>query len=177
MAKSAKKIILPLFFVVGLMLVYMIQVPYKVEIQTMEQGEPAPDFLLSDLQGKEVRLSELRGNLVFLNFWATWCPPCRDEMPSMEALYRKLQGRAFQMLAVSIDDSKNQVERFQNSFQYTFPMLFDDGQKVAALYRTTGVPETFIISPDGIIVSKIIGPYDWNTAETLEYIEKILPQS
>ncbi len=175
MSNPRTKIIFPLLVVFGLILVYMLQNPYHREIESLTDGRAAPDFVLNDLQGKEVRLSDYRGKLVFLNFWATWCPPCREEMPSMESLYSRFKDRPFQMLTVSIDDDPEQVERFRKAFGYTFPMLFDQDKRVASLYQTTGVPETFLIGPDGTIIYKVIGPYDWENPDTLESIQKILP--
>ena len=109
-------------------------------------GDVAPDFTLATLKGDSVRLSDYRGKVVFLNFWATWCPPCREEMPSMESLYRGLKGREFEMLAVSIDRKEEKAMRpFVTGFPLTFPVLLDPDKEIYGLYRLTGVPETFII--------------------------------
>ncbi|NOY52300.1 MAG: TlpA family protein disulfide reductase [Deltaproteobacteria bacterium] len=182
MALTRKKIIIPLLFIAGLVLAYMVQEggrhgerrqiskgPASAEIQ-------APDFTVRDLEGKEVSLSDFRGSLVFLNFWATWCPPCREEMPSIERLYKLMQGKPFHILAVSVDNDAGVVERFRKSRGYTFPMFIDDQQKAARLYQTTGVPETFIISPEGKILNKIIGPEEWSTGKPLAYLQELLPK-
>lgn len=178
MAHTRAKIIVPLLFVAGLILVYMIQNPFQGEIKHAEEGGPVPDFQLQDLQGKDVRLSDFRGKIVFLNFWATWCPPCREEMPSMEELYRAMRGRPFVMLAVSVDNDPEQVRRFQKASAYSFPILLDHENRVAALYGTTGVPETFLIGPDGSLVfRRIIGPRDWMHPESLAAIEKAVAKT
>ncbi len=173
MARLRSKNIVLLLVLFGMIFMMMFQ-NRPVEIASIQEGVSAPDFLLKDIEGRDVSLADFRGKLVFLNFWATWCPPCREEMPSMEKLYRTMQGRPFEMLAVSIDDDPKRVERYRSSMEYTFPILMDQNQKVAALYRTTGVPETFLIGPDGTILYKVIGPLDWEDSENLAVIEEIL---
>jgi cytochrome c biogenesis protein CcmG/thiol:disulfide interchange protein DsbE len=140
-------------------------------------GELAPDFLLPTLRRNSVRLSDYRGKVVFLNIWATWCPPCREEMPSMEALYRRLKGREFEMLTVSIDrDGEKVVRPFVLKYGLTFPVLLDPDNKTYMLYGLTGVPETFIIGRNGVIIFKMIGPQDWIKKEWLDYFDRILAQ-
>jgi len=177
MASTRTKIIVPLLFIAGLALVYMVQENSRHgERVPVVAGTKAPDFTVRDLQGKEVTLSDFRGRLVFLNFWATWCPPCREEMPSMERLYRFMKGKPFTLLAVSVDTNAATVERFRRARGYTFPILIDEGQKAATLYQTTGVPETFIISPEGTILYKIVGPQDWATEKSLTDLSQLLPK-
>lgn len=177
MASTRTKIIVPLLFVVGLALAYMVQENSRHgEMAPVAAGEKAPDFTVQDLEGNKVALSDFRGKLVFLNFWATWCPPCREEMPSMERLYRSMEGKPFKILAVSVDNNVGVVERFRKGRGYTFPVFIDESGKVAALYRTTGVPETFIISPEGTIRAKFIGPVDWASEERLAYLSQLLPK-
>lgn len=139
------------------------------------EGKPAPDFTLKTLAGQEVSLSSLRGKVVLLNFWATWCPPCREEIPSMVRLNEAMAGKPFQMLAVSIDDGgKDAVEAFLKRGGYNLPALLDPGQKVGAMYGITGVPETFVIDPKGVILKKVIGPIDWNHPEVKNFLEQLM---
>jgi len=123
---------------------------------------PAPNFSAPDMQGQVVRLSELRGKVVFLNLWATWCEPCRQEMPAMEMLYRELQGSDFAMLAVS-EDAKGleAVKPFVAEFGFTFPILLSPEGEVGRKYGITGYPETFIIDKDGQVVVHFVGPRNW----------------
>jgi peroxiredoxin len=138
-------------------------------------GEIAPDFTLPTLRGNSVKLSDYRGKVIFLNIWATWCPPCREEMPSMEALYRRLKGREFEMLAVSIDrDGGEVVGPFVAKYGLTFPVLLDSGNKTYKLYGLTGVPETFIIDRNGVVLYKIIGAQDWMKKDWLDAFNQIL---
>ncbi len=141
----------------------------------LQEGNPAPDFTFPDLDGKEVSLSDFRGKVVLVNIWATWCPPCRDEMPSMQKLYERFKGEDFEILAVSIDtDGREAVAPFMQQMNLTFPALLDPEEKIRSLYRITGVPESFIIDRNGILVQKVIGPRDWATPKVFSYFENLL---
>ena len=145
-------------------------------ITPLEKGIEAPDFTFPDLNGKMVSLSDFRGKkVVFVNIWATWCPSCVEEMPSMEKLYQEMKGEDFEILAVSIDvQGAKIVAPFMEKYKLSFPALIDNHGRIKKLYQTTGVPETFIIDKEGIIVLKIIGPRDWSTAEALRYFRNLV---
>jgi len=137
-------------------------------------GDVAPDFTFPTPGGNSVRLTDYRGKVVFLNIWATWCPPCREEMPSMESLYQRLRGRQFEILAVSIDrNGDDVVPPFVAKYGLTFPVLLDPDKQIYRLYGLTGVPETFIIDKNGVIVLKIIGAQNWMKKEWLDYFDRI----
>ena len=132
-------------------------------------NQPAPDFLLPDLNGQVVRLSQLKGKVVILNIWTTWCPPCRQEMPTMERLYQRLKSSEVFMLAVSQDvDGRNTVVPYLQEGGFTFPVLLDVHGEVGKKYGVTGYPETFIIDRQGKVVYHHIGYNDWSqpTVET-----------
>ncbi len=138
-------------------------------------GAPAPEFALTDLQGRAVRLANLKGRVVFLNVWATWCEPCRAEMPAMQALYDRLRGPDFEMLAVSADqDGREGVARFVSDFGLTFPVLPDPELQVASRYRVTGYPETFVIDRNGRVVAHQIGPFEWDTPESIAAFRRLI---
>jgi len=138
-------------------------------------GATAQDFALPTLRGDYVKLSDYRGKVVFLNIWATWCPPCREEMPSMESLYQRLKGRDFEMLAVSIDREGEKVVRpFAAKYGLTFPVLLDPNSKTSRLYGLTGIPESFIIDKNGVVIHKIIGAQHWMKKEWLDYFDRII---
>lgn len=138
------------------------------------EGSLAPDFTLNDLSGRPVQLSSLKGKVVLLNFWATWCPPCREEIPSMFRLNQAMQGKPFQMLAVSIDEGgKDAVQAFFKKGGAALPALLDTDGKVARRYGTTGVPETFVIDAKGVIMKKIIGPIDWSSPQVLAALDDL----
>lgn len=140
-------------------------------------NRPAPDFTLPDLDGRTVSLSDYRGNVVVVNVWATWCPPCVDEMPSLEKLYREFKAESFAILAVSIDSAGvAAVAPFMKKHGLTFPALIDTQATIRTSYRTTGVPETFIVNKKGILVRKIIGPQDWAAPEVLRFIRQLLQE-
>jgi peroxiredoxin len=141
------------------------------------EGIQAPDFSLKDLSGTEVRLSSLRGKVVFLNFWATWCPPCREEIPSMMRLNQTMSGKPFQMLAVSIDDGgRKAVTEFFSRTGFNLPALNDTDQSVGKMFGITGVPETFVIDKKGVILKKVVGGMDWNSPESIDYFTKLAAQ-
>ena len=141
----------------------------------LAKGRPAPNFSLPDLDGQMVGLADYRGKVVLLNIWATWCPPCVEEMPSMEKLYQEMKGEGFEILAVSIDESGTQdVLPFMKKHKLSFPALIDSKGTLKDLYQTTGVPESFIIDKDGILVEKIIGPRDWAVPEAIGFFRNLI---
>jgi len=136
---------------------------------------PAPDFSLTDLSGNAHRLSDFRGKVVFLNLWTTWCPPCRMEMPAMEALYRHMKGRDFVILAVSADeDGANAVAPFVKKLGLSFTVLLDPTGSVSARYGITGYPETFVINQEGDIIEHFVGPAEWQSPTMEHYFLKLI---
>ena len=124
------------------------------------KGE-APDFTLEDLAGNSHALSDYRGKIVFLNFWATWCPPCRAEMPSMQKLHQSWDQNKYVMLAVNVGQHKSAVKDFIERHDYTFLVLLDPDAKVAREYYARSIPLTYVIDRDGRIKKKIFGARDW----------------
>ncbi len=138
-------------------------------------GKPAPEFSLADLKGNAVRLANLKGRVVFVNLFATWCEPCRQEMPSMQALYEKLGGKDFEMLGVSADQSgRDVVERFVKTYTLTFPVLPDPDLQVADRYQVTGYPETFIVDRNGTVVHHEIGPRRWDAPDAVAALRGLI---
>jgi peroxiredoxin len=140
-------------------------------------GQAAPQFSLADLEGNAVRLANLKGKVVFVNVWATWCEPCRQEMPAMQALYATLGGPDFEMLAVNSDQSDRAVvERFVETLRLGFRVLPDPDLQVASRYRVTGYPETFVIDRNGTIVAHEIGPRHWDAPESVAAFRSLIEQ-
>jgi cytochrome c biogenesis protein CcmG/thiol:disulfide interchange protein DsbE len=139
-------------------------------------GMMAPDFSLPDLQGKTQRLSTYRGKVVFLNFWATWCKPCKEEMPSMQVLWENLKNQDFMMLAVSMDrvTTKKDIPSFVETLKLSFPILTDSWGQTDKRYKLMGVPETYIIDQNGVLREKVIGPRDWTRTENIGSIVQLL---
>lgn len=143
-------------------------------VQSVVAGDVAPDFMLEDVAGNKVSLSSLRGKIVLVNFWATWCPPCREEMPSMEKLNAVMAGEDFVMLAINAEaDGRTVVPEFLAKTPYTFPILYDDKGVVQKLYGVYKFPESFIIGKDGVVAEKIIGPLDWASPKTITYFKNL----
>ena len=135
-------------------------------------GDVAPDFKLEDTKGNQVSLSGLRGKVVMVNFWATWCPPCIEEMPSMERLNEAMADDDFVLLAINTEkNGRSLVPAFLNKTPYNFPILYDDKGDVQKQYGVYKFPESFIIRKDGTVDQKIIGPLDWSSPKTIAYIK------
>jgi cytochrome c biogenesis protein CcmG/thiol:disulfide interchange protein DsbE len=147
-------------------------------------GGPAPEFSAFDLNGASRSLDDYRGKVVLLNLWATWCAPCKAEMPSMQRLHEQIQDEDFQILAVSIDrplpdhDPANPLEGklqiFAESLGLTFTILHDPTSEISTAYQTTGLPASFIVDREGIIVKTVSGPMDWDAPPTVQLIQGLL---
>lgn len=149
-------------------------------VQPGSQGErdiAAPAFVLPDLSGTPIRLSDHRGKVVLLNFWATWCPPCRAEMPSMEKLYQAYRDRGLTILAISNDVSgKSVVEPFVRDRGLTFPILLDPEGGVFLQYGVRGLPTSYVVDRKGRVVSGEIGARDWSSGTAREAVEHLLAE-
>ena len=139
-------------------------------------GSPAPEFHAIDLHtGRPARLADYRGKVLLLNLWATWCQPCRIEMPAMERLSRRFTGTDFHVVAVSVDkDDSTVVSAFARQLGLTFDILHDQSGKIQELYQTTGVPESFVIDRDGVIVKKVMGAIEWDSPVNDVLIRRLL---
>ncbi len=142
----------------------------------LKVGDPAPDFSLVDRQGKTWTLSELKGQVVFINFWATWCPPCLKELPSMQKLYTTLPQDNFKMLAILNKDKTVPADFIAKQKKITIPILDDAQNIVGSKYFITGLPETFIIDKQGFIREKFIGPAQWDAPAYVQMMKKYINQ-
>lgn len=143
----------------------------------LQRGSAAPPFRLAALGGGESGLDSLRGKVVVLNFWATWCPPCVAEMPSLERLHRALGPEGLAVVAIATDDDEGTVRRFVAERALTLPVLHDPGGRVAAdLYRTTGYPETFLLDRSGVVLEHVVGPAEWDSPPWIaRFRERLAP--
>lgn len=138
-------------------------------------GQEAPDLVFKSYEGKNYKLSDLRGKVVILNFWASWCPPCREEIPSMDAVYKELKNKGLVIVAVSINQGgKKDIDQFKRELPFSFPVALDPEAKAAKTYRVTSIPTTFIIDRQGKIADKGVGAVDWSSLKAKELLAKLL---
>jgi peroxiredoxin len=141
----------------------------------LKRGSEVPAFRLPALAGGEMDLASQRGKVVVLNFWATWCPPCVAEMPSLERLHRSLGGEGLSVVTVSTDEDEAELQRFVSRLALTLPVLKDPGGRVAASeYHTTGYPETFVLDREGRLLELVVGPAEWDSAERIAGFRRLL---
>ncbi len=146
-----------------------------LERGVVQVGDEAPNFALRDLTGKVMSLSQFKGKVVLLNFWATWCGPCRIEMPAMEQLYHTFPRREFEILAVSTDAQGAAVTGpFQQRMGVTFPILHDSDFRIGLVYGARTLPITFMLDRRGIVRQKIFGARDWASPEARELIYQLM---
>ncbi len=168
-----KAIVLIIIISIGAALLFLL--PEKKEYEEIAAvGKPAPEFELRDSNGKLWKLSDLRGKVVFISFWATWCATCESELPSKEVLFRKMQGKPFQMLGMLFRDDPSNLIPYKRTHSVSMPILISPDNEAAKLYGITGVPETFIIDKTGTVREKIVGPREWDSEEQIAVIEKWL---
>ena len=152
----------------------------RKELFPVAVGSKAPDFTAVTLDSipREKHLAEYRGRVVLINVWATWCAPCRVEMPSIEALHQAYAPSGFKVLAVSIDDPGHAetIRSFVKQYKLTFEVLHDPEQKIVELYDISGYPETFVIGRDGVIRKKLLSATDWNSPDHRALVERLLAE-
>lgn len=166
-------ILISIFLFVLIFAVFLIQQRDKHEI--ISTGKLAPDIELIDMYKNKLNLSDLKGKVVFINFWATWCQSCVDEMPSIERLYRYFsENPEFRLITVVYRDSGNNALNYMKENGYTFPVYFNPDDKAAKKFGITGVPESFIIDKKGILRKKIIGPERWDSPYVFEMFKTFL---
>jgi DsbE subfamily thiol:disulfide oxidoreductase len=140
-------------------------------------GLDSPELSVGDPSGATVRLADLKGTVVFVNYWATWCPPCREEMPSIQNLYRRFRDeKGFRMVTILYRDDYQKAMAYLKDNNYDFPVMLDIDGKSAAAYGVTGVPETYIIDRKGTLRQKMIGPFDWSSPEAVSFISDLMKQ-
>ena len=150
----------------------------KFDQKKSDVGYLAPDFSLRNLKGNYQSLDSFSGQVVVLNFWATWCVPCRVEMPSFEKLYRRYRSEGLTVLAVTLDKkSEKNIKSFVEEYELSFPVLLDEEGKVERLYPSMTIPFTYVIDRKGRIVARVDGAKNWESSETFEAIEYLLKKS
>ena len=147
----------------------------KIRINPIKGDKKTPDFSLKDLNGKKVEIKQFKGKIVFLNFWATWCGPCKEEMPSLEVLHQQFKEKQFVLLTISVDyEGIKPVREFLNKQHYTFPVLLDPNGETLDLFDVKGIPTTFMIDKKGRMIGRAIGPRDWKSPEAFSLINLLI---
>ncbi|BAO44250.1 TlpA family protein disulfide reductase [Thiolapillus brandeum] len=139
----------------------------------LEDKPAAPDFSLKDIDGDSYHFSELKGKVVIVNFWATWCPPCRAEMPSMQRAWEQLREEGVMMLAVDVGEDEDAIFEFTASYPVEFPILLDTDSSVSEAWKVQGLPTTFVIDQWGRKVYRAVGGREWDTPELLKKIREL----
>ena len=152
------------------------KINYKVipNLEAMKDQAPTPDFTLPNFDSKKISLKDFRGKLVFLNFWATWCVPCREEMPAMEKLYQEFKEKNFVVLAVNVKDRKQDAVNFAKELKLSYPIVIDPDAQVGLLYGAWGLPTTYLIGPKGEGLARAWGPAEWYSPTARNLIKDLL---
>jgi peroxiredoxin len=143
-------------------------------LSAVEPSSIAPDFELPDHHGKKIRLRDLRGKVVFINFWATWCPPCIHEMPMMEQLLNSRQQKPFALLALNLQEGQEDVAQFMKQKGFQFPALLDSEGRTAASYKVRGLPASYLIDCGGNLLGSVTGVLQWTSAATQTLLDSLL---
>jgi len=165
--------------IVGVLAIALVTASYTMRDQLFPVGvgSEAPDFRAKVLGSTQTRsMADYKGKVLILNVWATWCGPCKDELPSLERLYSEYGPKGLKLVAVSIDDyvSEDSIRTFANTYGITFEVLHDSTHAIERIYQATGYPETFVIGPEGTIRKKWIGPDDWSSQGNRALIAQLL---
>ena len=151
-------------------------VDYKAvpKLEEMKDRTAAPDFSLPGPDGKQRSLKDYRGKIVFLNFWATWCTSCRDEMPAMERLYKEFKGKGFEIVAVNVKDKRTDALAFVKQLKLSYPVMMDPQGEVGLLYGAWGMPMTYLIDENGLVLARLWGAADWYTPGARNLIKALV---
>lgn len=152
------------------------KVNYKLVpiLQPIKDNAPTPDFSAMTPEGKKLSLKDFRGKVVLLNFWASWCVPCREEMPAMEKLYQEYKHKNFVVLAIAVKDRKQDAVDFVRELKLTYPVALDNDAQIGALYGAWGLPATYLIGPKGEGLARGWGPADWYNETSRKLIQDLL---
>jgi peroxiredoxin len=142
-------------------------------VEPVRRGDDAPDFTLPALSGEKISLADFRGRVVVLNFWATWCPPCVEEMPSLKRFADQIEPFGVTVLGVSVDHDPDALQKFVAETKLGFPIARDADQKVSSRYGTFKFPETYIINSEGRVAEKLIGAIDWQDAQVVSRVRSL----
>jgi peroxiredoxin len=158
------------FFLVLMFHAHSLMAGEKQTLPPVANSFPAPAFELRDIDGKIHHIKDYRGKVVVLNFWATWCPPCRYEMPSMERARKKLLQDKVVILAVNVGENEDTIFEFTGNYPVEFPLLMDQSGNIIKQYPVVGLPTTYIINPQGIVTHRAVGSREWDDNQLLDQL-------
>ncbi len=160
-----------------LLLALTLTLPVQAAGQDPDEKVPAPQFRLTTLQGAPASLSDYRGQVILLNFWATWCGPCRKEMPSMERLWQTYRDQGLVILAIATDNGgESRIRNFAHRLGLSFPILLDPDSQASDRYQVSGIPVSFLIDRQGRITARIVGSKDWASEPALQHVQRLLQE-
>jgi len=162
----------------ALLLLYLFTQPCAAQqpghgLTLVPDNPEASDFELKDIDGATHRLSDYRGKVLIVNFWATWCPPCREEMPSMQRAWKKLEQEGIAMLAVNVGEDEDTIFQFTANYPVEFPLLMDRDSAVTGAWPVRGLPTTFVVDPQGRLAYRAIGGREWDDQELLALVREL----
>ncbi len=163
----------PIGFLLVLLLSWTVPIQADQSLTPITGSVPAPDFELQDTNGKTHRLSDYRGRPVIINFWTTWCPPCREELPSMNRAWKQLEKEDIAMLAINMGEDEDTIFVFSADYPTDFPILMDQSGDVIASWPVKGLPTTYVIAPDGTIAYRAIGSREWDDKKLLDAVRAL----
>ena len=173
-----KALILVFIIVVGIIVAVITIKPPAQSPKTALVGSITHDFELLDPNGYKISLSDMKGSVVFINFWATWCASCIEEMPSIERMFRNLSDKtSFKVVTILYKDDLRQALGFMKQNGYTFPVYLNPDESAAKIFGITGIPETFVIDKNGLLRNKVIGPAEWDSPRALETVQTLINES
>ena len=143
-------------------------------MQRMKGQLAAPSFALKTLDGQPVDSASLRGKVVMINFWATWCGPCKEEMPTLQRLRQSFHANEFELLAVTTDQQKEAIDGFVKALGLVFPIVLDESKDVSAAFGVRGLPTTVLIGKNGQVLGRAVGPRDWDSQEAVALIRSVM---
>lgn len=171
---KSKTFLLLALLLCGAVIVFL-NIKQRYTPQTFESAFVIPDIELIDIYNNKLRLSEIKGRVAFINFWASWCQSCINESPSIERLFRHFSDNPrFTLITIIFKDDKNRISRYMKENGYTFPVYLDPDGSAAKWFRIRGVPETFIIDKKGLLREKLIGPSDWSSPQAISFLSKLI---
>ena len=167
-----EKVVYGLALALAALMVYRVQ--GYLRVYDVQAGDSAPSFSLEDDRGLGVSLDDYAGKVVLINFWATWCPPCVQEMPSLNETYERFRDDGFVVLGISVDEDEKQYSEFLRDAAVTFPTVRDPDRAVSTRYGTLKYPESYLISRDGKVLRKYVGPENWHRPEIANYLRSVI---